>query len=500
MISSPWTRRRLLIPRWRSLSLTLSTDELAAPHLTTTASHAASSSSNLRDKLALWKLHPSVVTAGEVVEAALVEAKESATIAPAKFLLSVNSSATEPLRQIAALSLMRAGLQEHITAERPVSPQIEKREWRRKTRMHPLNALAWVELSLHEVINGKKKGAKRAMMVALQLAPNNRHVLRSASRLFLHLGDSEQAYDTIARSHATVVDPWLIAAELSFAKLAKRQPKYFSQGRRIVTSDGLMPRQITELAGAIGTLELIGGHRKKARDFFLKSVEDPTGNALAQAEWVSPSLGFELVTKGSLASKTEAEEANVFHLVNIEKFSEVPSLCERWLNVERYSIRPYEIASSATTLTEDHVRTVDFAQRGLKIQPDSAILLNNYAFALAHLRQFDQAERLLRGIGSDKGINWLISKANQGLVAMRRGKHDLGLALYLEAINGFHQQQKTRSADIARIYLAREAALAAIPRADSLVKSARKANSRLKTDTYNHVMERAEKALAARRC
>ena len=54
-------------------------------------------------------------------------------------------------------------------------------------------------------------------MVALQLAPTNRHVLRSASRLFLHLDDSERAYDIIAQSDATVDDPWLIAAELSFA-------------------------------------------------------------------------------------------------------------------------------------------------------------------------------------------------------------------------------------------------------------------------------------------
>ena len=500
MISSPWTRRRFLIPRWRSLSLTFSADELSAPHFTRTSSHIPSSPSSLRDKLALWKSKPSVVTAGELVEAALVEATESEAVEAAKYLLSTSSSATVPLRRIATLALMRAGLEEYISAEQPYDHHTEKREWRRRTRIHSANALAWVELSLHEVKTGRKKVAKRSMMVALQLAPTNRHVLRSASRLFLHLDDSERAYDIIAQSDATVDDPWLIAAELSFADLAMRKPKYFKQGRRIVTSAGLMPRQITELAGAIGTLELGGGHRKKARDYFRQSAVDPTGNALAQAEWVSPQLGFELVTMKGLASKTEAEEANVLRLVNQEKFSEVPDICQRWSNAEGYSIRPYEIASSATTVTGDHARTVDFAQRGLKIRPDSEVLLNNYAFALAHQGQFSKAESYLQGIGHNNEIVWLVSKANRGLVAMRRGKHDFGLALYREAINGFHRKQNKKSADIARIYLAREAALAAIPEAESLVKSGREAIDRLKTTTHNHVIEEAEKALASPRC
>ena len=201
-----------------------------------------------------------------------------------------------------------------------------------------------------------------------------------------------------------------------------------------------------------------------------------------------------------LTSKTEAEEANVIRLLNEEKFSEVPDVCQRWSNAEEYSIQPYEIASSATTLTGDHARTVYFAHRGLKIRPNSAILLNNYAFALTHLGKFTKAERALQGIGHDNAIYWLISKANQGLLAMRRGKHDLGLTLYMEAINGFHRKQMGKAADIAWIYLAREAALAAIPEAESLVKNAREAMDRLETTTHNHVMEEAEQALATHRC
>lgn len=500
MISSPWTRQRLLIPRWRSLFFTLSADELSAPHLANTSRHIPSGSSNLCEKLVLWRRNPGVVTAGELVEAALVEAKESEAIGPAKFLLSTSSSATVPLRRIATVALVKAGRQEYISPTQPYDLGTEKRNWRRRTRIHPENPLAWVELSLHEVLMGRKKAAERSMTVALQLAPTNRHVLRSASRLFLHLDDSDRAYDIIAQSDATVDDPWLIAAELSFAELVMRKPMYFKQGRRILTNAGLMPRQITELAGAIGTLELMGGRRKKARDYFRQSAIDPTGNALAQAEWVSPSFGYEFVTTDSLASKTEAEEANVIRLFSQEKLREVPDVCQRWSNAEGYSIRPYEIASSATTVTGDHAQTVDFAQRGLKIQPDSGILLNNYAFALTHLGEFNKAESALQRIGRNDDIVWLISRANRGLLAMRHGKPEVGLTLYMEAVNGFLRKPNARAADVARIYLAREAALATISEAESLVKSARMAIDRLKTTMYDHVMEEAEQALATHRC
>ena len=82
---------------------------------------------------------------------------------------------------------------------------------------------------------------------------------------------------------------------------------------------------------------------------------------------------------------------------------------------------------------------------------------------------------------------------------MRRGEHAAGLAHYQEAINGFLRRKAKRLADVARIYLAREAALAAIPNAEKLVKSAREAMDRLKTTAHNHVMKTAEKALATKR-
>ena len=333
------------------------------------------------------------------------------------------------------------------------------------------------------------------MSVALQLAPNNRHVLRSACRLFLHFGDPGRAYEIVAKCDAVRSDPWLMAAELAVAELAERGPKYFRKGRGLVDRGGTSPGQFTELAGAVGTLELVAGRRKNARDYFKKSVIDPTGNALAQAEWASPSFGGELVEQSYFDTGREIEEAVALQHLNKEEFRRVPDACDAWGRAEPYAVRPFELGSSVSAFIEDYERTRKTVETGLRIHPRSGRLLNNYAFALANLGELDRADRVLDRIVSKEGTEWAVREANRGLVAMRRGEHNLGVSLYRSAINDFGRRGHTRGADIASVYLAREAAVAGIGDAERLVRRAREAMGRLGTKGYEGIMEQAEHAL-----
>jgi Flp pilus assembly protein TadD len=76
-----------------------------------------------------------------------------------------------------------------------------------KLRQHvyrfPDDAFSWADLALGFMTIGKKDAARRAMTVALHLAPFNRHVLRCASRMYLHLGDPERAHDLLKENAAT---------------------------------------------------------------------------------------------------------------------------------------------------------------------------------------------------------------------------------------------------------------------------------------------------------
>jgi tetratricopeptide (TPR) repeat protein len=496
MIPSIWTRKRRLVPRWRRLAVTAKARELATPPRLNESSSALPIDRDLLDKLGRWRADQSIVSAGELVEAAVVAAKESEAAHAARFLLDPRSTATAPLKRLAALTLKRAGYENEVPSGLEILASDEKRVWRERTRMYPNNPLGWVELSLFDVIAGRHQSALRSMQIALQLAPNDRHVLRSASRLFLHLGDPDRAYDILLRSAATKSDPWLIAAELSIAELAGQKPRYFEQGRRLVEQGQFYPRQITELSGAIATLELEAGRRKKSRDFFRTSLTDPSGNAVAQAEWASPEFNVELVSPQTFSTASEVDEATAFHLLREKKFGEVPAACERWSQGEPYSIRPFEVGSSTAAMIGDHEKALKLAQQGLLVRPNAKLLLNNQAFSLAHLGRLKEAEQSLRGIGQEDERLWLVSQANRGLISMRSGQHQAGMTYYREAIEGFKKLEKPQMIAIARLYLGREAARAGLPEAGELLTSAREALEKLKMTAHQHILEEAEKALS----
>jgi tetratricopeptide (TPR) repeat protein len=313
--------------------------------------------------------------------------------------------------------------------------------------------------------------------------------------LFLHLDDPAQAHSLLVTNSATKTDPWLIAAEIAISELAEQKPRFYKQGVAIIDDGGLLPRHITELAGAVGTAEMIGGNRKKARRMFGFSMVDPTGNALAQAEWASPGFGSDLVPPARFGSVEEAFEANAFHRYREGKYHDVISLCRGWSNEEPYSIRPFEFGASTAGLIEEFDEAHELATQGLSIRPGAPKLVNAGAFALASLGKTVEAEVLLRQMSPDADErNLLIAKANRGLISFRAGAIDQGKQLYGEAIEGFQRLGEQYLSASARVYFAREAAKAKIPEAVSLFSEAVKASKRFEGTGVRMVLARVEKA------
>src|SRR5207249_126382 len=82
-------------------------------------------------------------------------------------------------------------------------------------------------------------------------------------------------------------DPWLVAAEVAVSPLAGRTSRLIKHGRRLLESHQFEPIAVSELASAIGTEDLAAGSVRRARQLFGSSLNDPTENAVAQAEWAS---------------------------------------------------------------------------------------------------------------------------------------------------------------------------------------------------------------------
>ncbi|NTF91689.1 hypothetical protein [Rhizobium rhizogenes] len=445
-------------------------------------------------RLERWQLGPSLVTAAEVIESAIMSAREKEGVSAAKAILADGSPAAPLIKAQAASLLLRAGLEDEVPDQFRAHPAIDAGRPRQILRLHPRDALAWVELAFAQTVAGHPRAAEQSMTVALQLSPNNRHVLRSASRLFLHLEKKDKAYDVIARNAATRADPWLVAAEIALAEVAERDPRLLKVGLSMLDSKSFSPHHLTELAGAAGTQELLDGSRKRAKRLFLQSMIAPTGSSLAQAEWATPSLGVEVIEARKLTTATEPFEAFAFHLYREGRFSEVSENCERWAEVEAFSIRPFEFGSIAAGHAEQFDKAVQLASEGLKRRPNSPLLLNCQAYALASSDKPEEAGKALSKIKlpyNEPRMKFL-TVANHALVNFRKGQAEEGIILYRAAIDGFHRAGMRAGSAQARVYLAREAVRAKLSGAKRYVAEAQEAMRPFPASEAARVLRRIE--------
>lgn len=488
MNPSPWQNERRLVPRWRSLKATLYSRELASPLAPGRGGASPMAvSTDMLARLERWQISPSLVSAAELVEACIVEGREENAIEAARRLVAIDKTAAPLIRDQAVRLLSKLGKSHELPEEvRAVETPVQNP--RHFTRIHSRDPLGWVELALHQTVHGAPQAAERSMKVALGLSPQNRHVLRSAARLFLHLDDPERALELISRNSATKADPWLMASEIALAQVVRKSPRFAKVGSLLLARSDMSPREITELAGAIATEELVSGNRKKARRAFSQSLQDPTGNALAQGEWAASSFGAELIAESQLSKAYENAEAMAFHAVRFKRYDRAPEFCEIWAENDPFSIRPFEFGAAVAGYVENFEKSIELSERGLKLRPAAPSLLNALAFAAASLGEIDRAVYALdRFRMSDADHRQkLIFSANQGLLAFRIGQLEVGRRRYLESIDGFRQAGDLELSARARIYLAREAMLAGCSDWPQLLKEARAAMSKHR-DSDGHV-------------
>jgi tetratricopeptide (TPR) repeat protein len=283
-----------------------------------------------------------------------------------------------------------------------------------------------------------------------------------------------------------------MAAEISLADVAERNPRSMKQSKALLEDRTHLPRQITELAGAVATNEMVHGNRKVARRLFGRSVADPTGNALAQAEWASETIGHQLVQSAQLSGE-DAQEARALHLIREGHFEHVPVVCEAWADLEPYSIRPFEFGSSYAGVLEQFDKAIELAKRGLKLRPDAPALLNCLAFSSANIGDFPEALSALRGITEEQGgLHWHVALANRGLIALRQGQREEGERHYRSAIAGFQRAGLPYSVASARAHFALEAVRAGLPNSDTILKEACKDRDKFKGSVVDRVLLRAE--------
>ena len=324
----------------------------------------------------------------------------------------------------------------------------------------PRNAIIWTELALLYSRVGVLDKARKCVNVAVSLAPNNRYVLRCASRFFIHMDDPKQVCTLLRKCDRTKHDPWLLAAEISASQIAGKSSPMLKTGSKLLQSQQFGPRDITELAASLGTNELFDGSNKKARGLFELGAQSPNDNVKAQIQWLR--MDHESVLpRHDVGLNDEYDfEARALHCRKQGDWEDAIHSCGDWGTDEMFSERPFCLGSYiAIEALGDGVRGEEIAKKGLSANQHDYSLLNNLTVALALQGKVEKADDSLKNATkmSDNSVyNEICLKSTKGLIEYRRQKPDIGRSLYQEAIILANKQNDVESARRAALYMTME--------------------------------------------
>jgi hypothetical protein len=456
---------RRILPRWRASDNTSLPVELSA--LRPLKQVASSIKAQFRSEAADFSSSPSIGTAAELVSSAVLAGDKEVLNRAARFILENEHNAPEALVTFVKSII---GAEKSDKKEKARTRPVVKT--RALLRTHSDNPLLWSDMARHYASLGDKNRAFRCIQTALQLAPNHRWVLRTASRFLVHQEDPRAAHKLLATHPRTAYDPWLIAAEIASAQVAKKGSKFWRQAKNMLKLNNLSPGHLSELAIAVGMMELESGERKRARKYVQIGLIVPTENSLAQVFWATEnrhlSDGYQL--DRLVESADDAYEAE-FRL-NMAQGNLLAALksAETWSEDEPFAARPkFEVAYVASLL-DNHAVTIEMANQVARLDRDHHPGLEmNCVFALISSGRYsiekDTREieslrsQIVRSIERD-GETAYHAIANLALWNYRYGDQAEGKNLYQKAVMAAEKAQALEAAALAATFAAREAILA----------------------------------------
>jgi len=456
------TAVRRLLPRWRNLARTPA-HEIPASRIPA-KDNTRRKNFHLENALAQWGETKALADAAEVIDAALVSGNYSVAAPAAHGILQDGNAVTglnDAARQI--LGDVSDKPQPELTAADELDAEkihVKISSLKLRLRAAPRDALSALEIARLQSLIGQTRSAERYIEWAVKLAPNDRYVLRSATRFWAHRskpGDEQviRALDAIWASDVVRVDPWVQAAEVSVANICGRTPRWGVKAGRELIRSGSNLVQYSELAGGLATLELnAGGPFKNIRKLMRISLRAPTENALAQAVWARQKIGVEFDVNTYLRRMPNANEARARATYETGKFAASAAECWNWLEDENFSARAALTGAFVSTcLLGQYENALAFAERGLRANPNEPMLWNDKVLALGYLGRVKEAEMVLPQLEtfeSDRKIRPYVLAA-RGLLAFRRGDFARGREFYhrtIEACHELHNQSLEANASI----------------------------------------------------
>lgn len=435
-----------------------------------------------------WKESPDIDTAVDILaEAVIVKNFESGeALKAAKYILNYAPESSKLIRELAN-HFLEPKILDKIYSN-PVEPiDVSYKNigiLKKSVRTYLLNPIAWSDLALCYATLGQNEKAQAAIRVAINLGKNNRFILRSAARCYMHMKDPEKAIAILRKSGLHLYDPWIASAEIAIAESSGIKSSIIAKAKQLVKDDNLTHFSRSELAAGISTLELKEGSEKRAKDFMRQALNEPTENTLAQAEWITTEMGIDIPKIAQLGSKIPASyEMQARHQYQKKQFVESLKAAKKWGNFQQLSTRPIVVSTFiAAVCLDDNKEAIDIIEKLLPAQRNEPGIINNYAFSLIKIGKVEDAVKELKKIEKYElpDHQKLVNSATKGLVAFREGKFDEGRELYSKAVAGFERIKDPYSGAMAAYFWAVEEKRIESEFAGPRIKDAKRRISRYK--------------------
>lgn len=491
---------RFVVPRWRTFATTLSVGELAVLRPADEASPSMSEQDAL--DLDLFVSDPGLHLAGDLLGRTLHGAGAAIDALPIADYVLEHRGSSEELRRLArAVRATAAGEPVPLHASFEVvsgaNARTIVRAARASLRRNPRNPVRWMDLALAQTNTGQLDKARRSVQTALSLAPTNRFVLRAASRFFVHVSNPERAQALLFPAAQGLRDPWLLAAEIAASDVVGSGSRLIVAARRGLRLGDFAPAEASELACAIASHEFDAGQDKAAKRLLGQALIEPTENAVAQAEFEARRGKFAL--PDDLLAQEGTFEARAITFGRRSQWKEAVRDARKWQQDQSFAPDPAMYLSYiASVCLEDYVVAAEAAKTGLTANPKSAMLANNYAFALVNLGNLDEAATLLDQYQASvfDESERAVRTATSGLIAFRQGDSARGRELYQEAFLTAADAGLRDQAAFAAAFWAREEVRLASPMAGEVLRVARLAVDAAEGEDPALVLERVERDAA----
>ncbi len=455
---------RLAIPRWRDFKDTSNSGELQQEKIKKSPIVPTLSCAK---QIENWNKEKTIANALELINSAFVSNEKAAAAAAASFVIDNCKDNNNPILRIAHSIV---DTPQPKNEDEPFNTSFDALEnkirikiatIRQRLSCFPNNAVLWIDYARWLTVIGKFYDAERAIKIAIQLAPQNIFIVRSAVRFFIHkskhdIRDEDSlmlALKIIRTNPATKSDPWLMATEISLCSYLKKTSNLMKAGFSLVEAKQFSPFALSELNSALATVELQYNTTKSKR-LFTSSLIDPNENSVAQAQWATKTVG-ELPIN---LLKTNSHEANSYQKGYLEEWESSFDESLNWLVDEPFSCEPANHASYlAAAAIDNNNLAITICNFGLRSNPKEFTLLNNKAYSLAIENRVGEAEKTFNQIDVNTLGEYekVAYTATKGLISYRNGYKEIGSSLYDQAEQLAKKGRDERTAFRVRIYKAR---------------------------------------------